>query len=51
MKIIKVELLKSYPELPKKIYDAVELDEGFELFVNTGWWLVDKKDCEIKEKI
>jgi hypothetical protein len=49
MKMIKVKLLTSYPELPSKIYDAIELKEGFKLFANTGWWLVDKEDCEIVE--
>jgi hypothetical protein len=50
MDIIKVKLLKSWEELPSKIYDAIELKEGFKLFANTGWWLVDKEDCEIVEE-
>lgn len=36
MDVIKVNLLNSYPELPKKEYDGIELEEGFKLFANTG---------------
>jgi hypothetical protein len=47
--IIKVKLLKSYPELPIKEYDAIKCKHGYKLFANTGWWLVDKSN--IKEII
>jgi hypothetical protein len=58
MKILKVRLMQSFPELPKGIYDAIKLKEGYKIFANTGWWLVNEKyitadqcDFDIKTNI
>jgi len=49
MKTIKVHFNRNdFEELPcDKIYDAHEREDGFILFNNNWWWLVDKNDVSV----